>query len=335
VTRPFRFAYSVGPTSFDPSKASSSFDNVALFLTYDRLVHLTPEGEGVPGLAESWEFSEDGNTLTMTLREGVKFHDGAEFTAEVAKANLERNKAGTSVGDLGPIDSVAVVDPMTIALTCGKPCGHIPLVLSDRAGVMVSPNAMSDPGLDLKPVGAGMYKVVDYQKDAKITYERNEDYWDPDAVGAARFELVILPDNVAAFNAIQSAQVDSGIIVPTQVGEAESAGLVITEGPTLAVYHLQLNRSKPFLGDKRVRRAISMAIDREALLEGIALGQGEVSVQHFPEGYWANNPEIGPDYIPYDVEGAKALLKEAGVPKASRTRSSCRRPTSTRSSQRP
>ena len=310
----FRFAYSVGPTSFDPSKASSSFDNVALFLTYDRLVHLSPEGEGVPGLAESWEFNADGTALTMKLREGVKFHDGAEFTADVAKANLERNKAGTSVGDLAVLDTVDVVDPLTIQLNFSSPGGHIPLVLSDRAGVMVSPNAIDDPGLDLNPVGAGMYKVVEYQKDARILYERNADYWDPDAVGAAQFELVILPDNVAAFNAVQSDQVDGSIIVPSQVAEAESAGLQVVEGSTLAVYHLQLNRSKPFLDDTRVRRAISMAIDREALLEGIALGQGEVSVQHFPSDYWAANPDIGPDEIPYDVEAAKALLEEAGVP---------------------
>ena len=159
-----------------------------------------------------------------------------------------------------------------------------------------------------------MYKVVEYQKDARILYERNEDYWDPEAVGAAQFELVILPDNVAAFNAIQSEQVDAGIIVPSQVAEAEGAGLEIVQGATLAVYHLQINRSKPFLDDTRVRRAISMAIDREALLEGIALGQGEVSVQHFPADYWAANPDIAPDAIPYDVEGAKALLEEAGVP---------------------
>ena len=226
----------------------------------------------------------------MKLREGVTFHDGAEFTADVAKANLERNKAGTSVGDLAAVESVEVVDPLTIQLNFNAPGGHIPLVLSDRAGVMVSPDGIADPGLDLNPVGAGMYKVVEYQKDAQILYERNEDYWDPEAVGAAQFELVILPDNVAAFNAIQSEQVDAGIIVPSQVAEAEGAGLEVVEGPTLAVYHLQLNRSKPFLDDTRVRRAISMAIDREALLEGIALGQGEVSVQHFPAGLLGRQP---------------------------------------------
>src|ERR671917_2875151 len=105
----------------------------------------------------------------------VPVHDGADFTAEVAKANIERNKAGTSVGDLAPVESVEVVDPLTIRLNFGAPGGAIPLILSDRAGVMVSPNAMADPGLDLNPVGAGMYKVVDYQKDAKVTYERFED----------------------------------------------------------------------------------------------------------------------------------------------------------------
>ena len=310
----FRYAYSVGPTSFDPSKASSSFDNVALFLTYDRLVHLTPEAEPVPGLAESWEFSPDGTTLTMKLRQGVTFHDGSPFNAEVAKANLERNKAGTSRGDLAAVSAFTVADPYTLVLELGAPGGALPLALSDRAGVMASGAALANPNLDLNPVGAGMYRVVDYQKDARIVYERFDDYWDPDAVENARFELIILPDNVAAFNAVKSGAVDAGLIVPSQRAEAEQLGFDIVEGLTLSLYHVQLNRSKPFLDNPDVRRALSMATDREALVQGIALGQGAPSVQQFPEGYWAHNPEIGPDHTPYDPEGAKALLQAAGVP---------------------
>ena len=313
-TATLKYAYSVGPSSFDPSKASSSFDNVALFLTYDRLVHITPDAEPVPGLASKWEFSPDGTSLTFTLRSGVKFQDGSAFDATVAKANLDRNKAGTSKGDLAAVSAIDVVDPLTLKLTLSAPGGALPLALSDRAGIMVSTAGMADPGLDLKPAGAGMYKVVDYQKDAKIIYERWDGYWDPDAVKLARFELFILPDNVAAFNAVKSGAVDAGLIVPSQRAEAEQLGFDIVEGLTLSYYHVQLNRSKPFLDDPNVRKALNMATDREALVEGIALGQGAAAAQGTPEGYWANVASIGPDYYPYDPEGAKALLKAAGVP---------------------
>ena len=313
-TATMKYAYSVGPSSFDPSKASSSFDNVALFLTYDRLVHMTPDGEAEPGLATEWEFSPDGSALTMTLRQGVTFHDGSPFNAEVAKANLDRNKAGTSKGDLAAVSSVEVVDPYTIKLNLGAPGGAIPLALSDRAGVMASGPALADPSLDLNPVGAGMYKVTQYQKDALIVYERFEDYWDPEVQKLARFELVVLPDNVAAFNAIKSGAVDAGLIVPSQVGEAEQLGFNVLEGLTLSLYHVQLNRSRPHLDNPEVRRALNMAVDREAIVAGIALDQGAASVQQFPDGYWAADPDIAPDFYPYDPDRAAEMLRAAGVP---------------------
>ena len=118
--------YSVGPSSFDPSKASSSFDNVALWITYDRLVHMSPTGEAVPGLATEWTFSDDGTSLTLKLREGTKFQDGSDLTADIVKANLDRNKAGVSKGDLASVTSVDVVDPLTVKLNLGSPGGALP-----------------------------------------------------------------------------------------------------------------------------------------------------------------------------------------------------------------
>jgi peptide/nickel transport system substrate-binding protein len=305
-----RVSYSVGPVSFDPSKSSSSFDSPALFLTYDRLVHLDPNATPEPGLAESWEFSEDGLTLTLNLREGVTFHDGTEFNAEAVKANLERNKAGTASGDLAALTEVNVVDDLTVDLVFASPSGQFPAVLADRAGAMASPAAFGD-ALDLQPVGAGMYKVVEYQKDAFIAYERNEDYWDPDAAAAARLEFQIIQDNVAALNALKSKQVDWGLILPSQAEDAESSGLVVQQGLTLNMHHIQFNRSRPFLDNVEVRRAISMAIDRDGMVEGVLLGRGVSSSQPFPPGYWGHNEEI---VIPeFNPDKAREMIAAAGA----------------------
>lgn len=306
-----RVSYSVGPTTFDPSLSASSFDAPSLFLTYDRVVLMDPNADIVPGLAESWEFNDDGSVLTFTVREGMTFHDGNVIDAEAIVANLERNKAGAAAGDLANVESFEVVDDMTFSLTFAGPAGAFPAILSDRAGAVASPAAFGDE-LDLNPVGSGMYRVVEYVKDARIVYERFEDYWDPDAAAAARLEFNIIQDNVAAFNALRGGQTDHALILPSQVSEAEAAGFNVSVGLTLNLHHVQLNRTRPFLDDVNVRRAMSMAMDRDGMVQGVLLGTGASSSQPFPRGYWGHNPDI---QIPaYDPDTARQMLQDAGVP---------------------
>lgn len=306
-----RVSYSVGPTSWDPAISSSSFDSPAYSLVYDRVVHLSPNADVVPGLAESWDFSEDGSQLTMKVRAGMTFHDGNPVDAAAIVANLERNKAGSGAGDLGAMASIEVVDDLTFTITFDRPAGAWPAILADRAGSIASPAAFGD-ALDLEPVGAGMYKMVEYVKDARIVVERFEDYWDPDAAAAARVEFVIIPDNVAAFNSLLGGQTDWGLILATQIAEAEAAGLTVIRGLALNLHHLQFNRTRPFLNDVNVRRAISMAVDRDGYVEGILRGLGSSSSQPFPTGYWGNNPDV--EIPPYDPDAARQMLRDAGVP---------------------
>lgn len=306
-----RVSYSVGPTTFDPANSSSSFDAPSLFLTYDRVVHMDPNAEVVPGLAESWEFNEDGTVLTFNVREGMTFHDGNPIDAEAIVANLERNKAGAAAGDLALVESFEVIDDLTFALTFTGPAGAFPAILSDRAGAVASPAAFGD-ALDLEPVGSGMYRVVEYVRDARIVYERFEDYWDPEAAAAARIEFNIIQDNVAAFNALRGGQTDHALILPSQVAEAEAAGFTVAQGLTLNIHHIQLNRTRPFLDDVNVRRAMSMAIDRDGMVAGVLLGTGRSASQPFPRGYWGHDPSI--EIPPYDPDTARQMLRDAGVP---------------------
>lgn len=306
-----RVSYSVGPTTFDPANSASSFDAPSLFLTYDRVVHMDPNADIVPGLAESWEFDDDGTVLTFTVREGMTFHDGNPIDAEAIVANLERNKAGAAAGDLALVESFDVIDDLTFALSFSGPAGAFPAILSDRAGAIASPAAFGDE-LDLEPVGSGMYRVVEYVRDARIVYERFEDYWDQDAAAAARLEFNIIQDNVAAFNALRGGQTDHALILPSQIDEAESAGFNVATGLTLNLHHIQFNRTRPFLDDVNVRRAISMAIDRDGMVAGVLLGSGASTSQPFPRGYWGHDPSI--EIPAFDPDTARQMLQDAGVP---------------------
>ena len=310
-----RFSYSVGPSRFDAHKATSSFDNTSLFLTYDRLVHNAPDASPIPGLATEWEFNEDGTTLTFTLREGVTFHDGTPFDAAAVKANIERGQTveGSAVAsDLAVISSVDVVDPLTVMLNLGGAGAQLPLVLSDRPGMMISPAAFENPDLDQQPVGAGMFTVTEYRPNDRIVYTRYDDYWDPDAVRCQVFDYTIAGDPITRLNAIRSGQIDLTFVDPPQEADAEAAGLAITHSTGLAYYHMQPNRSFEPFASLEVRQAMNHAMDRQSIVDGLLLGLGNASTQIFPEGYFAFDEETGTDSYPYDVEKAKELMETAG-----------------------
>lgn len=314
-----RFSYQVGPTSWDPARMSSSFDTPTAFFAYDRLVHLNTGADPIPGIAEKWEFSADGKALTFTLRKGVKFHDGTPLDAEAVKANLLRNAAGASKGELAPIDTIDTPDPLTVKLNLKSPGGSLPGVLTDRPGVLASPKSFADEAatkaLDLMPVGAGMYKVTEFVKDQKIVLERFADYWDKAAQGAAKVEILVLADNNARANALKSGQLDIINLDASQIDEFKKiSGLKVTEGLSLSLMHVQLNRSKPFLDKKEVRQAMNMAVDRAALVKLANYGYGAPNNQYFPKGYFGYNEAISIDQYKYEPAKAKEMLKAAGVP---------------------
>lgn len=312
----FRFGDPVGPSRFDPHLSTIGQDIRHFAPVYDRLVHLSPEGDPIPGLASHFEYSDDGLEFRMELEEGVTFHDGEEFNAEAVAANIERGQTleGSSVAaDLADIEEVEVVDEHEVVFHLSQPNSMLPGMLSHRAGAMISPGAFDNDDLDVMPVGAGMYEVSDHRPDDVITYERYDDYWDDDVVGAARFELVILPDPSARFNALRTGDVDIASLEGRQVSEAEAADLIVESDTALHYLVLYLNRaSQDALEIPEVRQAMNHAIDKQAIVDSVLFGYGETASQPFPEGYWAHNPDFPGDYYEYDPERAQELLAEAG-----------------------
>ena len=302
-----------GGSNYDPHVAFNQFANVFLFPAYDRLLELTPDGELQPMLATAWEFSENDTVLRLTLRDDVVFHDGAKFDAAAVKANIERGKTlETSAvkADLAPVSEVIVVEPYVVELRLASPGAALPALLADRAGMMISPTAFANPDLDLRPVGAGPWRVVDHQPGSVITFERFEDYWAPEEQLLAGVELTMQLDPEARLRAFLDGQIDSTSLNPDQITTAESEGAEVHTSPTASAFMLYLNKSKPGLDDPRVREAISLAIDRSSIAEALHYGHCTPSAQVFPAGYWAASPDLQPD--PYDPDAARALLTEAG-----------------------
>lgn len=311
-----RIALATGVTRYDPHRATSSYDNTWLFPVYDRLIHMSPAGEAIPGLAADWHFGDDGAYLELGLRRGVSFHDGTPFDAAAVAANIRRALAvtGSSVrAELQTIERVEVVDDHRVRLHLVHPDAALPLILSDRPGMMISPAAFDDPGLDRRGVGAGPFRHLEFRLGNRAVYERFDDYWDPAAAGVKRLELLLIPDETTRLNAVRSGQADGSTIGTLQIEQARISGLEVQSGVGLEVTHIQLNRARSHFGDRRVRQAINHAIRREAIVNALGFGYAQPSVQPFPEGYVAFEPALGRLYYDYDPDRARALLVDAGL----------------------
>jgi peptide/nickel transport system substrate-binding protein len=312
-----RFAYGINVSRLDPHRATIRNDLTTLAPAYDRLVEFSPAGELVPMLATEWSFNDDSTVLDMTLREGVVFHDGEPFDAAAVQANIERAKTlegSTVAADIAGISEVEVVDDHHVRIHLAEPDVSILGILSDRAGIMISPAAF-DEDLEAVAVGAGPFRLVEHVSGDVTVFERFDDYWDPDAALVQRLEIYVVPDATTRLNGLRGGQFD--LINPTaaQYEEVRALpGISVRTDPGLFAINMGLNRSRSEFGDVRVRRAIYHAIDRESICQAVLLGQCDISVQPFPDGYWAANPDIAPDHYAYDPEQARALLAEAGLP---------------------
>lgn len=315
----FVYAYPIGISRLDPHRASISQDGTTLFPAYDRLVHLAPNGDLIPGLAESWEFSEDGLGLTLKIREGVTFHDGAPFDGDAVKTNLDRARSleGSSVAtDLSSIADVTVVDPTTVEITLSEPNVAIIGSFADRAGIQISPQALAeDVNLDEQMVGAGPYKMVSHTPGASTVFERNEDYWDKENMPkVASLEIRVIADQVARLNALRTGQINATQLGQNQVSEVENDSSISVQLNTeLQYFYVVQNRARAGQDDLRVRQGLLHALDREAICDALLFGLCELTDQPFPPGYFAYDDSIDDVLYPYDPEKAQALFDEAGM----------------------
>ena len=274
------------------------------------------DGSVVPGLAESWEISEDGLTYTFKLREGVTFHDGTTMDAEDVKFTLDRINAEDSANAqkalYAAISEVTVVDPQTVEVKLSEPNGNLLFNLAWGDVVIVAPESIE--AIKQTPVGTGAFKFDDWRQGDKITLSRYDDYWgDAPALASATFKFI--SDPTAAFASVMAEDVDvfAGFPAPENIPqfEADPRFQVLigsTEGETI----LSINNQRAPFDNVKVREAVAHAIDRQAIIDGAMFGYGTPIGTHFAP----HNPDYTDltEMSAYDPEKSKALLAEAGFP---------------------
>jgi len=315
------FYDTAGNEALDPAdpQSASSFSQEAMLAIYDPLIRLDSKGNPGPGLAESWTTSPDLLTLTLKLRTGVAFHDGTPLTAEVVKQNFERSLAlgtrasGTMVEAVRGIASMDVLGPLEIRFTLKAPNGQMLYHFGGVPGMMASPASLTADafGANFKPIGAGPYKLKNFDVNVRTIMSRNDTYWGGGANRPAGFEHHYVPDGRARLNALRSGQANIALIEPRQIQEAKQAGFAVQINEKNSVWDFYVNLSRANVGNIKVRQAMMHAIDRQALADALSFGSSAPTVQLFARSSPVFDPELEKIY-PFDPAKAKALLAEAG-----------------------
>lgn len=313
--RALRVAAVSDASSLDPIRGNAGTDHILIYPLYDTLISFTEGLEAAPGLAESWE-QKSPTELTLKLREGVTFHDGEPFNAEAVVYNAERAMGeGSNIqADLASVKEVTADDEYTVTYHLTAADASLLLVLADRAGMMVSPKAAEAAGGDLstKPVGAGGWEFVEWKRGDVIKVKEYDGYWDEDADRVSAIDFNIIPDPKTRVTSLRSGQQDVVMDVsPSDAGGLEKAsGVKLSDTPRVNVNQVYLNTASKELGDPQVRKALSMAIDREALLKSAYFGRGSVAHGALPNDYWAAPPaSVKSEFNP---DEAKKMLADAG-----------------------
>ncbi|WP_116084855.1 ABC transporter substrate-binding protein [Tropicimonas sp. IMCC34011] len=330
------------PEGFDPALYTSgtTFD-ASSHTVYNQLAEFeTGTTNVVPGLAESWEVSEDGTSFTFTLRPDVQFHSNDMFTptrpmnADDVIFSFERQMdeenpyfsyAGSweyfnsmSMPDL--IESIEKVDDMTVRFNLTRPeAPFIANLAMDFASIMSKEyaDAMEEAGtpemLNQQPIGTGPFAFQDYQTDAVIRYTANEEYWEEDTPKVDNLVFAITPDASVRYQRLQAGECH---VMPypnpadiQAMMDSDDVEMLQQEG--LNVGYLAYNTQMEPFDNPQVRKALNMAIDKDAIIEVIFQGYGEAAKNPIPPTMWSYNDAVEDDA--YDPEAARQMLEEAGV----------------------
>ncbi len=302
---------------------------------YDGLMDYAPGTTDLrPGLAESYDISEDGKVFTFKLREGVKFHNGREMTAEDVKYSLDRvtnpktQSPGAgffgsiegfdaiSNGETETLEGVKVIDPLTVEITLSRPDATFLHVLGLNFGAVVAKEAVEEAGADFgkTAMGTGAFKLAEWTIGQRLVFEKNEDYWREGLPYLDSVTFEVGQEPIVALLRLQNGEVDvPGDGIPPAkfqevMADPEQAARVV-EGGQLHTGYITLNTKMPPFDNVEVRRAVNMAINKERITQVIN-GRAVPATQPLPPsmpGYTEGYEGYG-----YDPEKAKEMLAEAG-----------------------
>lgn len=336
--RPLVVALPREPLSLDPGDVADPVGLFALRQVYDTLFQYKEgSAEVEPGLATHWEANADATEWTISLRSGVKFHDGTPLTAEAVKFNVDRwlepgfkagnrsqgkqfqvwsdifggyRGAGSLITD---VEVVASGEGGKVRLRTSRPAAYVPAYLALPYFGLSSPTAVESLGGRYGTpyetgVGAGPYRVAAWQND-RLVLERFSDYWG-EAPASERVVFRAIGEAEALLAALANGQVDLAPLLSIDRLSSEPGGIAIVPRPSLAVIHLSFNQRYRPLNDVRVRQAIASAVDRPGLIGPARSGAGAPADQFLPLGLWGRLPSQTANL---DLSRARSLLAEAGL----------------------
>ncbi len=323
----FHLATGTEPDALDPAKtiqlAADSFnDNL-----YDRLVFIGPDRLPHPWLSEKWDISQDGKQITFTIRKGIKFHDGTDLDGAAVKFSFDRilepATASPAKAQMGTLQSIDLVDPVTVRFNFSAPYAPFFTNISLGYGGIVSPTAVKKAGdtFGHNPVGSGPFKLKEWVTGQRITLERYADYknfrTDGTNTGPAyldTLEFKIIADPATRLAALQSGELDVSDVDVQQIDKIKSDPkyqIVIWKDATDMNFFEYANK-EPFT-DLAVRQAIAYSIDRDSIVKSAWNGYATVNLNPQPAGVAGWDATIGQQYgYPFNLDKAKKVLADGG-----------------------
>jgi peptide/nickel transport system substrate-binding protein len=306
------------PVTLDPAFFASYFELYAQYLVYEPLLTMTPDLKVVPGIASYSKV--DDLTYNFDIKPGVTFQDGTPFDAAAAKFNLDRmldpKNGSPRRSDLGPVASVDVTGPLAFSVKFSQPYAQFPLVMTNRAGLFVSPTALQKLGADFaaKGVGAGPFKVESWTKNGQLVLASFDNYYK----GKPPLDKIILrplPDETLRTTSLKSGDVQLTDSVPPQSLSSVTAGgsIAVADLAGLGFNAFSLNNTRPPFDDRKVRQALMYAVDKDVVSKVAYFNTGSPAYGAVPPPVrWA----FDADFKPYkrDIAKAKQLLADAGHP---------------------
>lgn len=314
------------PASFNPTAAPDDWGYYVAENMFSRLVKLNWKGETLPDLAESWEIAEDGLTVTFHLHEDAKWSDGEPVTAADVKWTFDKivEDQAYLVSYLGSVESIEAADDYTVVFHMSAPDAALLSNISFLGAFILPQHVyegqdwMTCEAATSAPVTSGPFMLEDYQQGVAVTLTANKEFYD----GAPAYDKLvyqIIPDGNTAVQAYNNGELDVlGIMAPaSQIGALESdPGNVVVYNANFGRYYYGFNVKSEALSDVKVREAITMAVDRQEIVDKAFGAAGQLAQGYYtPAVEWAYNADA---QIPaFDQEKAVALLEEAGLTKDS------------------
>lgn len=304
--------------TLDPHGKNDTATTNATSQIFERLTEYAADGTVEPALATEFKAIDD-KTWEFKLREGVKFHDGTDFTAEAVKLSLDRlidpEFASPRAVVLNMIEEVKIIDDHKVQIITQDAFAPLPAHLAHNAGSIIAPSAIKEENdggkkIDENPIGTGPFKFKEWNRGAEILFERNDDYWgEKTTLDTLTFKVV--PEQSTRVAMLETGEANAILVGSSDVAQVEAMDNIdIDRVRGTRMDYVGFNMNKAPYDNLKVRQAIAMAINKDDVVNGILDGQGVAAVGPLAPTVVGNYQGLKP--LPYDVEAAKKLLAEAG-----------------------